>query len=493
MPSVPRRTGSRLGLAFLLFTLWLGFLGVASWNPWVGAAPPRVTSDFAPAGQLERLPVPNPVMQPGQALEQAATPFEGCAELSVDDLVGLVLARNPSLGQMVAAWEAAAARYPQVISLDDPMFTGAVGPGSIGSKDVDFAYRVEVSQKYPFPGKRQLRGQQAQAEASAAGHDVEDMRLQLIEMSRNAFYDYYLVGRGLAVNEDALRLLREFRQNAETRYKAAQVPEQDVLQADVELGRQRERQLTLERTRQVALARINTLMHLPTNTPLPPPPRDLALLAGVPAVEVLQAQAIGARPDLRALADRVAAEQAALGLAHKEYCPDFEVMATYDAFWQRPEQDLRPQVGFRVNLPVRRARRYGAVAEAEARLMQRRAELDRQVDQISFQVQEAHAQVRESEEIVRLYRESILPAAQANVKAAQSAYVTGKTPFVSLIEAQRGLVGLRERSYEALAEYFRRRAMLERVVGGLVDSPPTQDDLNLSSRDCKTHRPQSAP
>ena len=52
-----------------------------------------------------------------------------------------------------------------------------------------------------------------------------------------------------------------------------------------------------------------------------------------------------------------------------------------------------------------------------------------------------------------------------NVKAAQSAYVTGKTPFVSLIEAQRSLVMQRDRNFEVTADYFRRRATLDRLVG----------------------------
>src|SRR5689334_680694 len=37
-------------------------------------------------------------------------------ELSEQELIDQVLARNPSLAQMTAAWEAASARYPQVIS-----------------------------------------------------------------------------------------------------------------------------------------------------------------------------------------------------------------------------------------------------------------------------------------------------------------------------------------------------------------------------------------
>ncbi len=67
---------------------------------------------------------------------------------------------------------------------------------------------------------------------------------------------------------------------------------------------------------------------------------------------------------------------------------------------------------------------------------------------------------------MRLYRDTILPAAEANVKSAQAAYVTGKIPFLSLIEAERNVVNLRDRYYEAVADYFRRLATLERYVGG---------------------------
>ena len=44
--------------------------------------------------------------------------------------------------------------------------------------------------------------------------------------------------------------------------------------------------------------------------------------------------------------------------------------------------------------------------------------------------------------------------------------VAGKAPFLTLIEAQRNLVSLRDRHYEATADYFRRQATLERAIGG---------------------------
>jgi outer membrane protein TolC len=403
-----------------------------------------------------RFPIPNAPAE--------ATPFAGLKELTVEAVVQQVVLRNPSLAQMQAAWQAAAARYPQVTSLDDPMFGAQVAPGAFGSNEVEGGYRLEISQKLPWCGKLALRGQNALAEASAAHNSVDDMALQLIESGKTAFYDYYLVARALEVNEENLRLLQEFRKNAEARYTTGLAPQQDILQAEVEIGRQQERHLTLERMRQVAVARINTLLHLLPDLALPPPPRELTLPETLPEVQALRRAALERRPDLKALADRLAAEEAMLGLAHKEFCPDFELMAAYDSIWQ--EKPLRAQLGVRVNLPVRLARREGAVHEAQARIAQRQAELARQADQANFEVQQAYEQVVESMRTARLYEKTVLPAAKRNVEAARSAYATGKVPFLSLIEAQRNRVSLRDRYYEALADYFRRRATLERVSGG---------------------------
>jgi outer membrane protein TolC len=155
-------------------------------------------------------------------------------------------------------------------------------------------------------------------------------------------------------------------------------------------------------------------------------------------------------------------------LAQKEFYPDFEVMAAYDTFWQPPQQTLQPQVGVRLNLPVQKAKRYAAVAEAEARVAERRARLNSQIDQVNFQLQEAYEQVVESEQGVRLYDKTILPAAKSNVEAARSAYEANRTPFLTLIEAQRNRVGLLDGYYEEFADYFRRRAALERAVGGPI-------------------------
>ena len=422
----------------------------------------------APSQQTGGSPVENhgPVV-----FAQDVDPFDKVDELSADLVVQLVLASNPTLAEMTAAWQAASARYPQATSLEDPLFGTMIAPASIGSNDVEFGYRVELSQKYPFPGKRDLRGQSALAEASAAGHEVDDMRLQLVESAKDGFYDYFLVHRALSVNKEALDLLKKFREIAQDRYetKAPGAVQQDIVQADVEIGRQQQRTLILERMRKVAAARLNTLMHRLPESSLPAPPKQFALSDDLPPVESLRSQGVAQRPDLRASEDHIRSEQAALELARREFYPDLEATAAYDTIMGNgPTRDLAGQIGLRINLPVRKERRYAALAEAQARVARRQAELSKQTDQVNFQVQESYEQVRESEKTVQLYKKTILPAARKNIEAARSAYEAGKIPFLSLVEAQRNLVELQDRYYEAVADYFRRRAMLDRVTGGPV-------------------------
>jgi len=395
-------------------------------------------------------------------------------ELTVDVLVEQVLARNPTLAQMKAAQEAANARYPQVFSLEDPTLSVTIGPATYGSNAVNPAQRVFYSQRYPFPGKRRLRGEQALAQARAAGDDVETTRLDLIQAAKDALYDYYLVARALEVNATNLKLLGEFRDNALSRYRAGagKANEQDIFQADVDIGRAQERQITLERMKPVAIARLNTLLNRPPALALPPSPQSLRITRILPEPQVLQAAALKARPELQALANRLAADQSALALALKEFYPDFTPFAMYDRFMGNNSQNfqLAFMLGVEMNLPVRRDRRQAAVQEARARIALRQAELVKETNAVAFEVQQAYEQVKESAQAVRLYEKNILEAARKNVKAAQTAYVTGKIPFVTLVEAQRNLIGLQDRYFEAVADYHRRWANLDRVIGGSPES-----------------------
>ncbi len=383
-------------------------------------------------GRIQPAPATQEASEPFAESPQSAyrsddpsDPFNGQAELSVDQLMAEVQARNPSLQAASAAWRAAAERYPQVVSFDDPMFTGMMSPKGIGMDDGG-GWMVQASQEVPWAGKRALRGTAASAEAEAMRGDIGNTRLRLAEAARTAFYDYYLARRQMDVNSATQGLLSQFREIARNKYQVNQATEQDVLQADVELASLESRHTELSRDEQVAMARINTLLHRAANHPLPPPPAKVPLHHALPAVDELQQLAVQSRPDLFAQQARIRTEQANLALAGKEYYPDVNLVAKYDGFM--PE-DMRPQVGIDINVPVRYARRSAAEREAADRLQQRCAEYQNLLDQTRYEVQSAFDRTTQSQRVVRLLEEKILPAAQRSLDSALANYTSGQSGF----------------------------------------------------------------
>lgn len=395
-------------------------------------------------------------------------------QLELATYVHEVLTRNQSLQGMIAAWRAAAEKYPQAVALDDPMFTAMSAPASWSSDDVNPAYLLGGAQKIPWWGKRSLRGQVAQAQANAASMDVADARLQLTQAAHLAYFDYYLVARQLELTSANVTSLQEFRDTARRQYEANLVVQQDLLQAEVELAEAERRRIELKRMQRTAVARLNTLVHRSPDYPLAPPPQSLTIEGNPASAELLRQVAVQQRPDLASMRAKLQADSASLALAYKDFYPDFEIMGRYDRFWQptSTQGDLQGQVGVNMNVPIYLDKRRAAAREANYKLRKQRAEYEQRLDDVNQEVESASAQVAELRAIVELYAKRTLPSAAQNVASARNDYVANRGDFLRLITAQRQLLMLQEKHQEAVAGYLSRLAELERVVGGPVPMEP---------------------
>src|SRR5262249_16058926 len=162
--------------------------------------------------------------------------------LSLPLLVAQVQQRNQSLQAALAAWGAAAQKYPEVVAFDDPTLQTMFAPASFGPySGVQASYIIGVGQKFPWAGKRELRGDVAQWNAVAASLDYNEAQIRLAEAARLAFYDYYNVFRQAEVNDAGLAAVQAFRDTAKSKFEANLVTQQDVLQADVELAQLEQR------------------------------------------------------------------------------------------------------------------------------------------------------------------------------------------------------------------------------------------------------------
>jgi cobalt-zinc-cadmium efflux system outer membrane protein len=390
-------------------------------------------------------------------------PWKGVGELSPEALIARVLQRNPSLAAMRAASQAAVERYPQVTALDDPQMTYGLAPATIGSAAVDFGQKVDLSQRFPWPGILPTRGEVALREAAAAGEDTAAVRLRIVGAAREAFFDYYYVFRAIRINDTDERLLLELKNIADTRYAAGLVTKQDALQAEIAHQHLVHQGIVLERMRRVAAARINTLLDLPPEAALPPAPAEVPGPAPIPSIERLRAAALERRPDLRSAALKVKAREADVHLAELAYLPSLSITGTYNSLWQ--EEDLRPFLGVGINIPIELDRRRAALDEARARLRRAQALLAEQRARVAFQVETAADELTEAAHVVRLYRTSIVPASEDGLAAARSGYEASTNDFLTLIDAERKLTLARLSYYRGLADYHKARARLTQAVG----------------------------
>jgi outer membrane protein TolC len=233
----------------------------------------------------------------------------------------------------------------------------------------------------------------------------------------------------------------------------------------VELAELERRMLEVTRRARVAQARLNTLLLVEPDAPLPPPPEVLPVRELTESSEELRSLAISQRPEIAAQAARIRADRYAVALACKEFYPDVEVVGRYDAFWQNPEQDLRPMVGMNLNMPVYKQKRWAAVREARARVAQQQAAFDAKTAEIAFEVEQARQRVLESRQSLVVFEQKILPAARQSVEAGRSGYSAGNLDFLRLVESQRQSLAIQEQYYAAMAEYQQRLAELDRALG----------------------------
>lgn len=390
--------------------------------------------------------------------------------LSRTALIRAVLLRNPEIDARRHALRAARARRAQVAALDDPELAYSFAPMTIGSGT--FGQTVQVSQRFPWPGKRSNLGKSVQLESDAARHDVRATELDLAVEASLLFDDYYLVYRSLEVNEHHQHLLRELKGNAEAQFSVGRGSLQDPLQAEVELSRLVEESATLRSEREAIAASLNGLLHRSPSEPLPPPPRASVVSLDAPPTEAaLIRVALAASPELHGLRARERAAESFVRYAEREYYPDFTLMASYNTM---VEPDSRFMLGLSAPIPLQRGSRGGALDEAGARVSEVRAESTRFADRIRTQVSVARHRVVETIQVVKILEGRLLPVAKAQVAAALVDFAPGRTSFLAVVDGERNLRDAELSLHAATAELGRRRAQLDRALGRIPFAPTTR-------------------
>lgn len=383
--------------------------------------------------------------------------------LEKEALVRAVLARNPSLESARLAWQAVLAQQPQATALSDPTVSYSLAPASVRSSAVRFGQVVKIEQRFPWPSTLGLAGDVVLSDAEAAQSDYEAARLDLALLASFLFDEYAKVIRLLELNAEHRQLTEDIKAAAMGQYEAGRAPQQEPLQAEVELSHVLHEEVLLDSERSVIIAKLNQLLHRAPQATLPPPERARFVPAEIGETADLQDQALERRPELKATQSRVSAREFAAELTQREFFPDLGVMGEYNSMWR--ETQHRWMLGVSLNIPIQIKSRRGSVDQANAELGRARADFEGLSDEVRTEVDQSRQRVLEAQHVLTLYQKRLLPAAHAQIEAARAGYETGRNSFQALIDSERSLRTLEIQYEEALATFGQKGAELARALG----------------------------
>jgi cobalt-zinc-cadmium efflux system outer membrane protein len=372
-------------------------------------------------------------------------------------LAGLIeesLARRPELRQVDDLVRAERERVPQAGALPDPVLSlGIQNDGfkgiQVGTMETSY-WQVMVTQPLPWPGKRDLRTEVASSGVKLVESGALRARLTAEADMRRAYLDLLLVRDRLGLLTRLEALWAKAEGLAKSRYQASEGSQSDILRAQLERTRLRQRRWALETEERTRVQAINRLRGASLDGPIATT-RSVAdlKLPVIPAEAEAQADAERRSPELMQARLQVKRAGQQVDLARRERFPDLAVTA---AIMPRGGLDPMWQAGISVSLPIfSGAKQSRAVSESQARASASAGgeEATRQV--LRLRVQERLSLLASLVETATIYRDGLLIQSKATAETTMSQYRVGRVTFASVLEAIGGVIADEDGYLQAIA------------------------------------------
>lgn len=440
----------------------------------------------------------------------------------LDAYLAYAALRNPGLEAAFNQWKASLERAAQDGALPDPRFTYRYFIQEVETRVGPQKQGVGLSQTFPWLGTLALRENIADANARATRQRYESAKLRLFLELKDAYYEYYYLGRAIDVVRENLELVKYLERVAQTRYKTASAGHPDVIRAQVEMGKLDDTLQSLQDRLVPVVARLNASLNRPTGTSIPRPRSIPHERLDIPDDEVLSWM-VRHNPSLLALDEEVERSRQAVALAGKRYYPDITLGVDYtevgpahrasapgfsnpaalggasrisggtgtpldaytlgQSFARRQTPDDSGEdvwaVSVSMNLPIWRESYASGEREARARYQSAISARAQQENSLIAAAQRTLFEHRDAGRKIALFGDYLIPKARESIGSTETAFRSGSASFLDLVDAERSLLEF-ELAYErALANRAQRLAELDMLVGRTlprtIDAIPPQD------------------
>lgn len=385
--------------------------------------------------------------------------------LDLQFLVAEALINNQQIQAELYQMDVMQAKIPQAGSLDDPelKFASEEMPGF--NYNQARYHKIELMQTFRFPSKLSAQGQLAEILAEHAHHDHQEVINDVITKLKSAYYELWLVQQKAVLNQENVRLMNQFSQITRTKYGLGQIPQQDVLKAQIELAMLNNEQITLRQQELSAKAMLMAILNRS--------PKDTLGFAVIPEeilfetpLDSLVTKALASRPMLIHDSLSIVEGSIMLSLARKEYIPDFKIGF---GLVSMPIEGINAwSISAGITLPFvpwTAGKANGRIHEAEALIKKSASTYASSRTMVISAIQDLYYKVEAGKHQLENFRTIIIPQTEQSLRASLTAYQTGTTGFLMLIDAYKTRISLMSDYFMIRMQFEQTIAMLERETG----------------------------
>jgi outer membrane protein len=379
---------------------------------------------------------------------------------------GRAAARRPSV--------AAEAGYSRTNHVDEFAIVLPGQPRQVVYPDVPDNYRTRLDLQWLFytGGRLDALERAAHAEVQASGEDLVAARADLrLEITR-AFWALVTAREAEQVLARSLDSIGAYVRDLRARLDQGLIPPNELLSAEAQQSRERVVSIEAVNARGIAEADLRRLLGTQGAAPIEPAARLESTGGAAGDVDRLIAEAMGQRPERRALAERTEAARARMEAAKAGLRPQVGLSGGYD--YARPNPRIFPRSdrwedSWDVSINASwtlwdggRTRAERAEAAAGARVAEARlSDFDRQV---TFEVRLRQLELESSRAAISATADGVRAAAEARRVVAER-FAAGVVTNTEVLDAQTALLQAELDRTRALANARLAEARLARAVG----------------------------
>jgi outer membrane protein TolC len=317
----------------------------------------------------------------------------------------------------------------------------------------------------------------ARLSASAARQNYIRDQNELAYAIQNGYWQLVRARELSALLDESVQMIESHHQDVRRLFDQGLVKNNDVLKVQVQLANSKVSQLEAANGVRLATMSLASLLGLSLDTEIEPTSLPEATSAALDEAGTAVEQALRERPEMKAVADQIAAAQAGLRAARSGYFPHLFLVGNY--VYANPNTRIQPiQTKFRDTWDVSLALSFDLwnnrgtmfqVRQAHAQLEQAKAGQAQLRDGIVLEVRKSQYDLQQALQRIDLAADAVRQA-EENYRITHERFQAGLTTNSELLDAEVFLLQSKVSRTEALIGFAMARAQLKKSLGaGKVD------------------------